>query len=147
MTQIATVFTIASTRGAKVIREMLGENYNRVLTSDRWTAYTWLKRRQLCWAYLRRDFQAMIDRENSGSESGKSLLELSDQLFHGWHRVRDRTDSEGGSRFVERMLRVVATCRQQNHNVLEFLTAYCRARLDGSDAPSLLPAKAEPAAA
>jgi len=29
----------------KVIREMLGENYNRVLTSDRWRAYTWIKRR------------------------------------------------------------------------------------------------------
>ena len=26
--------------------------------------------------HLRRDFQAMIDRENSGSEFGKSLLEL-----------------------------------------------------------------------
>ena len=32
VTQVATVFTIAGTRGAKVIREMLGENYNRVLT-------------------------------------------------------------------------------------------------------------------
>jgi len=89
VTQVATVFTIARTRGAKVIREMLSENYNRVLTSDRWAAYTWIKRRQLCWAHLRRDFQAMIDRENSGSEFGKSLLELSDQLFHWWHRVRD----------------------------------------------------------
>jgi transposase len=78
---VATVFTIAGTRGAKVIREMLGENYNRVLTSDRWTAYTWLKRRQLCWAHLRRDFQAMIDRDDEGSLIGKSLLELSDQLF------------------------------------------------------------------
>ena len=91
VTQVATVFTIAGTRGAKVIREMLGENYNRVLTSDRWTAYTWIKRRQLCWAHLRRDFQAMIDRENCGSEIGKSLLESSDQLFHWWHRVRDGT--------------------------------------------------------
>ena len=80
VTRVATVFTIAGTRGAKVIREMLGESYNRVLTSDRWTAYTWIKRRQLCWAHLRRDFQAMIDRENSGSDFGKSLLELSDQL-------------------------------------------------------------------
>ena len=26
----------------QIIREMLGENYNRVLTSDRWTAYTWV---------------------------------------------------------------------------------------------------------
>ena len=72
--QLATVFTIATSRGAKVIREMLGENYNRVLSSDRWTAYTWIKRRQLYWAHLRRDFQAMIDphwRGISGSISKK----------------------------------------------------------------------------
>ena len=91
VTQVATVFTIAGTRGAKVIREMLGENYNRVLTSDCWTAYTWIERRQLCWAHLRRGFQAMIDRENDGTETGKSLLELSDQLFHWLYRVCDGT--------------------------------------------------------
>jgi hypothetical protein len=34
-----------------------------------------------------------------------------------------------------RMLSVVATCRQQNRNVLELLTARCRARLDGSGNP------------
>ncbi len=70
---------------------MLGENYRGVLTSDRWTAYSWIKRRQLCWAHLRRDFQAMIDRCNSGSDIGTSLLSLSDQMFHWWHRVRDGT--------------------------------------------------------
>jgi transposase len=51
-----------------------------------------------------------------------------------------------GSRFVERKLSVVAACRQQNRNVLELLTARCCARLNGSDAPYLLPATAELAA-
>ena len=46
-----------------------------------------------------------------------------------------------------RMLSIVATCRQQNRNVLELLTACCRARLDGSAARSLLPAQAELGAA
>jgi len=46
-----------------------------------------------------------------------------------------------------RMLGVVATCRQQNRNVLELLTACCAARLDGSDAPALLPDEAASAAA
>ena len=45
------------------------------------------------------------------------------------------------------MLSIVATCRQQNRNVLEFLTACCRARLDGSDVPSLLPQQASACAA
>ena len=54
---------------------------------------------------------------------------------------------DAGSRFVERMLSIVATSRQQNRNVLELLTACCRARLDGSATPSLLPAEAGIAAA
>ena len=64
-----------------------------------------------------------------------------------WHKSSGGTDSEAGSRFVERMLSVVATARQQHRNVLELLTACCTARLDGSAAPSLLPAAAGRAAA
>ena len=41
----------------------------------------------------------------------------------------------------------IAPCRQQNRNVLDLLTACCRARLDGSAAPTLLPTEAELAAA
>jgi transposase len=60
------------------------------------------------------------------------------------HGVIDRklsggTDSESGSRFVERMLSVVATCRQQEVDVLEYLTRCYQARLEGKAAPSLLP--------
>jgi transposase len=60
------------------------------------------------------------------------------------HGVIDRklsggTDSEAGSRFVERMLTVVATCRQQEINVLDYLTRCYQAHLDGQSAPSLLP--------
>ncbi len=43
---------------------------------------------------------------------------------------------------MERMLSVVATCRQQNRNVLDFLTAYCGAPREGSTPPSLLPQRA-----
>jgi transposase len=70
-------------------------------------------------------------------------------LRHGvlWRKSSGGTDSPAGSRFVERTLSVVATCRQQKRNVLEFLTACCRARLDGSEAPSLLPTQAATAAA
>ena len=60
------------------------------------------------------------------------------------HGVIDRktsggTDSESGSRFVERMLTVVATCRQQDRNVLEYLTRCYQAHLDRQPSPSLLP--------
>ena len=56
-----------------------------------------------------------------------------------WRRISGGTDSEGGSRFVERMLSVVATCRQQKRGVLPYLTRCHRARLEGNLPPSLIP--------
>jgi transposase len=49
------------------------------------------------------------------------------------------TDSAAGSRFVERMLTVIATLRQQQRSALEFVTAACDAALSGAVPPSLLP--------
>ena len=59
-----------------------------------------------------------------------------------WRRISGGTASPGGSRFVERMLSVVATCRQQGRNVLEYLIACHEAHLLGLPAPSLLPKEA-----
>ena len=56
-------------------------------------------------------------------------------------RISGGTDSSGGSRFVERMLTVVATCRQQKRNVLDYLSSCFEAHLRGHKVPSLLPAK------
>lgn len=50
------------------------------------------------------------------------------------------TQSEAGSRFVESMLTVVTTVKQQQRNVFEYLTEACEAALCGDAAPSLLPA-------
>jgi transposase len=221
VTRMVTVFVIATSRGAEVARGMLGTAARKVVVSDRFRSYAWIKRRQFCWAHLRRDFQAMIDRGGESAEVGRQLLGHSDRLFDWWHRVRDGTmaratlqshvailrssfredlrrgldggcaktagtcrellagethlwtfvrvegveptnndaeralrhgviyrklsggtASESGSRFVERMLTVVATCRQQDINVLEYLTRCYQAHLDGQPAPSLLPASA-----
>lgn len=49
------------------------------------------------------------------------------------------TQGEAGSRYVERILTVVATLRLQRRNVLEFLAAAHSARLSHSQPPSLLP--------
>jgi transposase len=48
-----------------------------------------------------------------------------------YRKTSGGTDSASGSRFVERILSVVATCRQQGINVLEYLTRCDRAHLDG----------------
>jgi transposase len=218
VTRLASVFTIAPSRGADVAKEILGTDARKVVISDRLASYSWIKRRQFCWAHLNRDFQAMVDRGGESAEVGRLLLGHSGRLFDWWHRVRDGTmaratlrsrvsmmrfsfredlrrgvkcgcsktagtcrellageahlwtfvrvegveptnndaeralrhgviyrktsggtESEAGSRFVERMLSVVATCRQQEVNVLDYLTRCYQARLDGKAAPSLIP--------
>ena len=212
-----TAFTIADNRGADVARSIVGTDRAKVVISDRFPSYDWIEQHQYCWSHLRRDFQAMIDRQDEGSAVGSDLLESSDRLFHWWHEYRDGemawstflgyarpirwgvrqalgrgvscasektaatcrmllegeehlwtflrvrgieptnnaaeralrhavlwrkssggTASEWGSRFVERVLSVAATCRQQGRNVLEYLTGCFRAHVTGGPLPSLL---------
>jgi transposase len=45
-----------------------------------------------------------------------------------------------GSRFVERILTVTTTLKQQQRHALSFLTTACEASLCGRQPPSLLPA-------
>jgi transposase len=57
-----------------------------------------------------------------------------------WRRISGGTDSTDGSRFVERMLTVVATCRQQKRKVLDYLSSCFEAHLRGQKVPSLVTA-------
>jgi hypothetical protein len=56
-----------------------------------------------------------------------------------WRKGSLGTQSPAGSRFVEAMMTVVATLKQQHRNVLDYVTAACEAALWGEPAPSLLP--------
>jgi transposase len=58
-----------------------------------------------------------------------------------WRKGSFGSDSAAGSRFAERLLTVVATCRQQGRSVLAFLVAAGEGALQGTAAPSLLPAR------
>ncbi len=49
------------------------------------------------------------------------------------------TQSQAGSVFVERILTAVITLRQQQRDVLDFLTDACQANICGTHAPSVLP--------
>lgn len=51
------------------------------------------------------------------------------------------THSEDGSRFVERMLTVAATLKQQGRDVVEYVTEACERSIQGRPVPSLLPSK------
>jgi transposase len=56
-----------------------------------------------------------------------------------WRKGSFGTQSAEGSRFVETMMTVVATLKQQHRNVLDYMTAACEAALHGQTVPSLLP--------
>jgi transposase len=56
-----------------------------------------------------------------------------------WRKGCYGTDSEHGSRFVERILTVTTTCRQQQRPVLPFLADAVRAHWAATPAPSLMP--------
>jgi transposase len=218
VTPAAALFSIAKERTANMAQKLLGKEYAGVATCDRLKSYWWIKRLQWCWAHLRRDFQAMIDRDNQGKAIGKSLLGQSNTLFHLWHEFREGTlsracfqkaiqpvreavratlqrgksckcsktagtckellghekwlwmfvdvegveptnneaerteraavlmrktsggtDSVQGSRFVERVLTVVHTCRRQGKNVLDYLIACIESWRHNLPPPSLLP--------
>jgi transposase len=57
-----------------------------------------------------------------------------------WRKGSFGSDSGAGSRFAERLLTVEATSRQQGRSLLDFLVAAGDAALEGTVAPSLLPA-------
>ncbi len=56
-----------------------------------------------------------------------------------WRRRSFGTQSAAGSTFVARLLTVATTLRQQERDVLDYLTAACAASLTGTMPPSLLP--------
>jgi transposase len=215
------VFWIDRRRSGAVVDALLGADFAGVVGSDRWSAYSRFpaEQRAICWAHLKRDFQALVDRGGEAASIGRWGLAEIERLFVLWHRFRagefgradlrrrliplqarlgrllrrgqecsdrkaaglcreltkwwaalwtfarvegveptnnvaERTlrptvlwrkgsfgsDSAAGSRFAERLLTVAATCRQQARPLLDILVAAGEAALQGTAAPSLLPA-------
>jgi hypothetical protein len=215
-----TVFRIFDSQAGVEVERLLGKEYAGIIGSDRYSAYAWIDplHRQVCWAHLKRDFHALVDRGGESQVIGQMLLARLDQLFGFWHHFRDGTmsridlqvdvqpirtqvedlleigtllghrqtrrtcqnilkvkqalwtfidwedveptnnaaeralrrgvlwrkrsfgtQSKAGSESVERILTVVITLRQQNRNVLDYLTAVCKAAIQGTASPSLVP--------
>ena len=85
--------------------------------------------RRRLWAFLKHDG---VEPTNNASERA---------LRHAviWRKLSFGTQSAAGSRFVETMLTVVESCRQQGRRVFEYLAAALEARCFGKHTPSLLP--------
>ncbi len=120
VTEWVTVFVVRRSRSGKVAQELLGEGFWGWLVTDRWSAYSWYPtwRRQLCWAHLLRNIEAMITRGGRSAEVGEALRVEARKMFHWWHRVRDstlthasfRTYMQPVRREVERLLEVGQSC-------------------------------------
>jgi transposase len=88
-----------------------------------------LKRREALWTFV----------QVNGVEPTNNTAERAIRPGVLWRKGSFGTQSDEGSRFVESMMTVVATLKQQKRHVLEYLTAACEAALRGEAAPSLLP--------
>jgi transposase len=76
VTSWVTVFVVRMSRGGLVARELLGETFAGILVTDRYSAYNWypVRRRQLCWAPLLQDVEAMRAHGCCSEEIGEALL-------------------------------------------------------------------------
>src|SRR5215471_3767113 len=88
-----------------------------------------LKRREALWTFV----------QVAGVEPTNNAAERSIRPGVLWRKGSFGTQSAAGSRFVESMLTVVSTLKQQQRNVFAYLTAACEAALRREAAPSLLP--------
>jgi transposase len=80
-----------------------------------------LKRREALWTFV----------QVEGVEPTNNAAERSIRPGVLWRKGSFGTQSAAGSRFVESMMTVVTTLKQQQRNVLEYLTAACEAALRG----------------
>jgi transposase len=97
-------FLLHARRSAKALGALLGQQVKGIVVSDRYSAYhaVNLLQRQLCWAHLKRDFQAMVDRGGAAVGIGEELLDLTGLLFDLWYKVRDGTRTR---RWLDKQIR------------------------------------------
>jgi transposase len=100
------VFRIAADRHEDHARELLADT-QAIVTSDRWWAYTHLplRRRQICWAHLRRDFQAHADGSGAEKQFGEIGLRICDELFWSWEIFQHTRERKQLKRRIRRLRR------------------------------------------
>ncbi len=85
------VFRLQPGRGQLQAKDLLGEDFSGTIHRDRWRPYESIKsaRSQLCWAHIRRHFQAMVESAEATATYGRGLMETSNEIFHNWHLFQD----------------------------------------------------------
>jgi transposase len=83
-------FVIHAKRSASGLTALLGLEIQGILCSDRWGPYDRVpeRRRQVCWAHLKRDFQKVLDRGGPSVAVGREGLRIVKKVFAAWHAFR-----------------------------------------------------------
>ena len=95
------VFRVEKARTRPAFKALLGGGRPRgVFCTDRAGIYDVLplQKRGLCWAHLKRDFVAAIERGGAGEASAAEMLAVCREVFGLWHRFKER---EVGRRGLE----------------------------------------------
>lgn len=87
-------FCIAKSRGSKVLRSVLGDAFQGVITSDDHSAYSCYHKngiRQLCWAHIIRKLKALKDGGSSPDAYvfARSMLKETGHILSCWHAFRE----------------------------------------------------------
>ena len=133
-TATAVCFVIHPSRGLPGLLSLLAAKLIGLFISDRWSVYLRLpvRRRQICWSHLKRDFQKLVDRGGPSEPIGRRCLKIVRQLFHEWHRFRDQ---EQNRRQLQRRLAparlALRRCLRRGTRCPESKTAtFCQNLLD-----------------
>jgi transposase len=99
-------FQVTRDRHEDHAKSLLGDT-QAVVTSDRWWAYRNLplRRRQLCWSHLQRDFVSHAEGLAAEKEFGEHGLELSEKVFWAWEVYQHTADRRELKRTVTQLAR------------------------------------------
>jgi transposase len=92
-------------------KDLLGST-TAIVTSDRWWAYGHLpvRRRQVCWAHLQRDFKSHAEGLGAEQAFGEAGLRICEQLFRAWEifqHTGERTELKRHVRALRRELKPI----------------------------------------
>jgi hypothetical protein len=79
--------------------------------------------------------------EIDGIEPTNNLAERMIRTIAIWRKTSFGTQSKAGSLYMERVMTVVATCKLQGRNILDYLTCAVKSYIENTPFPSLLPHK------
>ena len=86
-------FTLAASRGAKVLKGVLGDVFSGIICSDMFSAYNAYHKgtRQICWAHIIRNLKGLKHacRSPDGVRFARWMLAEIGRLFSLWHAFRD----------------------------------------------------------